>query len=274
MPIFQSCSDNILFPKSKLIWLKKYTMRIIHTSDWHLGQTWDRRNRYEEFAKFLDWMLQTVREQNADVLIVAGDIFDNQTPSPTAQTLYYDFLRRMLQTGCQTVIIAGNHDSPQLIDAPGGLLTTLQIHVIGEPNIEKELIEIKQEGKTKLLVAAVPFMRDRNLRQVEVGESAESREQKSLEGLKQYYLDVCNRAEDRRRSLNGEDNIPLIATGHLFVQGGKTSKGVRELYVGTLGDVGADIFPPNIDYVALGHLHVPQKVAGSDFIRYSGSSIP
>jgi exonuclease SbcD len=131
-----------------------------------------------------------------------------------------------------------------------------------------------EQGAAELIVCAVPYLRDRDIRVAEAGESIEDKERKLIEGIRSHYADVMAVAEQKRRELDVE--IPIIATGHLFTAGGKTvdGDGVRELYVGSLAHVTAGIFPDNLDYLALGHLHVPQRVGGSEVMRYSGSPLP
>ena len=248
-------------------------MRLLHTSDWHLGHTLNGRSRQREFEKFLAWILKLIENENVDVLLIVGDVFDTSSPSPSVQKMYYDFLREVSQYCRQTVIVAGNHDSSLLLDAPRDLLQSLNIHVVGAANEANEWLVIQDEqGTATMLIGAVPFLRDRDLRQSEAGESIETREQKNIAGLKRHYLDLCRRAEEFRNE-NGKE-IPLVVTGHLFVRGGQTSEGVRELHVGNLGQFGTDVFPANIDYLALGHLHIPQLVDGSEVRRYSGSPLP
>jgi exonuclease SbcD len=140
---------------------------------------------------------------------------------------------------------------------------------------EDELVVLHDaDGKPKLIVCAVPYLRDRDIRRAEAGETFEDKGRKLVEGIRNHYRQVGDSAAARRDELGGE--IPIIAMGHLFTAGGQTvdGDGVRELYVGSLGHVGADAFPDCIDYLALGHLHTAQKVAGSDVRRYSGSPIP
>ncbi|MDR2346229.1 MAG: exonuclease SbcCD subunit D C-terminal domain-containing protein [Planctomycetaceae bacterium] len=247
-------------------------MLLLHTSDWHLGHTWKGQSRREEFLKFFDWIIETIIIRKVDILLIAGDIFDTSTPNAETQNDYFNFLKRLLDTGCLSVIIAGNHDSPYLLDAPSELLLRLKIHVIGTPDfIERELIEIHgNSGELEMLIAAVPFLREGDIRRFEIGESTESREQKSINGIKKHYADICQKAELIRKN----KPIPLVVMGHLFVAGGKTSEGVREIHVGTLGQTGLDLFPENIDYFAFGHLHIQQNIGKKEMCRYSGSPIP
>jgi exonuclease SbcD len=250
-------------------------MKIIHTSDWHLGRHLHGRKRYEAFKRFLEWMKDYIKENEIQVLLISGDIFDTNTPSNTALELYYQFLGNLINSVCRhIIIIAGNHDSPALLNAPKELLRYFNIHVIGSisDDISDEIIEVKDHaGITKLIVCAVPFLRDRDIRCAEAGESIQDKEKKMLEGIKNHYEAVCVLANQRR---NGAE-IPVIVMGHLFTAGGKVVEddGVRELYIGSLAHVHHQIFSEEVDYVALGHLHVPQKVAQSEKIRYSGSPL-
>ena len=253
-------------------------MKILHTSDWHLGRSRDGRQRYDEFEAFLDWLSETIWQHEVRTLLVSGDIFDNSTPSTRAQELYYRFLGRTIRSSCRhIVIVAGNHDSPAFLDAPQQLLKVLDIHVIGHGNHapEEEVLVLHDEYRNpELIVCAVPYLRDRDIRTSEAGESADRKEEKLLEGIRTHYANVTALAEQKRQELGGD--IPVVAMGHLFTAGGQTidGDGVRELYVGSLAHVTAGIFPDNLDYVALGHLHVPQTVNHTDTIRYSGSPLP
>ena len=252
-------------------------MKLLHTSDWHLGRTLHGRRRYGEFEAFLDWLAETMVEQGTEVLIVAGDIFDTTAPSNRAQQLYYRFLCQVAASPCRhVVIVAGNHDSPSFLNAPRELLRALNVYVIGnstEP-ADEVLVLRDGEGTPELIVCAVPYLRDRDIRQVEAGESVADKERKLLEGIRGHYAAVAELAQQQRAALGVE--IPIVATGHLFTAGGQTvdGDGVRELYVGSLAHITAGVFDPCFDYVALGHLHVPQKVNDSDIVRYSGSPLP
>jgi exonuclease SbcD len=257
-------------------------MKFLHTSDWHLGRSLYGRKRYEEFSAFLDWLAQTIEDEKIDALLVAGDIFDNSTPSNRAQELYYRFLCRVSGSSCcrHIIIIGGNHDSPSFLNAPKELLYVLNVHVIGSmtENPEDEVIILKKNERPEAIVCAVPYLRDRDIRTVEPGETINDKNTKLVEGLKKHYADVCSIAEQKQKEFEkeGYTNIPIIAMGHLFTAGGKTidGDGVRELYVGSLAHVESDVFPSSIDYLALGHLHVPQSVGNTNHIRYSGSPIP
>lgn len=253
-------------------------MKLLHTSDWHLGRALYGRKRYDEFTAFLDWLAAAIVEHEVDVLLVAGDIFDTCTPSNRAQALYYDFLCRVAASSCRhVVVIAGNHDSPTFLNAPRALLKALQVHVIGsacEDPADEVLVLHDATGQPELIVCAVPYLRDRDVRIAAAGESVEDKERKLLEGIRNHYAEVVTLAEQQRARMRPD--VPLVGMGHLFTAGGQTIEGdgVRELYVGSLAHVTAGIFPDSLDYVALGHLHVPQKVGGFEARRYSGSPIP
>jgi exonuclease SbcD len=253
-------------------------MKILHTSDWHIGRTLYGRKRYEEFDSFLTWLAETIQQNEIDALLVAGDVFDTSAPSNRAQELYYRFLCRVAASSCRhVVVIAGNHDSPSFLNAPRELLKALNVHVVGSSSesLEDEVLVLRSElNAPELIVCAVPYLRDRDIRVAEAGESVEDKERKLLAGIRSHYAEVAAFAEQKREEL-GVD-IPIVAMGHLFTAGGQTvdGDGVRELYVGSLAHVTAGIFPASFDYLALGHLHVPQKVNGLETIRYSGSPLP
>jgi len=253
-------------------------MKLLHTSDWHIGRALYGKKRYAEFEAFLSWLAETIQQHEIDTLLVAGDIFDTTTPSNRAQALYYRFLCQMATSSCRhIVVIAGNHDSPSFLNAPQELLKALDVHVVGsrtEDPQDEVLVLSNQQGEPELIVCAVPYLRDRDIRLAEAGESIEDKEQKLRDGIRKHYATVAALAEQRREALGVE--IPIVAMGHLFTAGGQTidGDGVRELYVGSLAHVTAGVFPACCNYVALGHLHVPQPVGGLETIRYSGSPIP
>lgn len=253
-------------------------MKILHTSDWHIGRALYGRKRYEEFGQFLDWLIGCIETEKAEALLVAGDVFDNGTPSNRALELYYSFLCRVAGAGCRHVVVtAGNHDSPSLLNAPREVLRFLDVHVVGSmaETMEDEVVVLNDiNGKPELIVCAVPYLRDRDIRRAEAGETFEDKGRKLVDGIRDHYRQIGEAAVARRVQLGGD--LPIVAMGHLFTSGCRTTEGdgVRELYVGTLGQVQADIFPDCFDYLALGHLHGAQRVGGSDVRRYSGAPLP
>lgn len=253
-------------------------MKILHTSDWHIGSTLYGRKRYDETEQFLQWLVETIKNHSIEALLVAGDVFDTSTPSNTAQELYYRFLNEVSRTNCRHVIVtAGNHDSPSFLDAPKVLLKAFNVHVVGSA-AEKggfEVLVLKDgDSKPELIVCAVPFLRDRDVRQSSEGESYQDKENRLVEGIISHYQKAYEEACKEQNDL--DKSLPIVGMGHLFIAGssiykrlGKAS-GERDLYVGNLGQVPADRLP-SFDYFALGHLHIPQKVACNEVIRYSGS---
>jgi exonuclease SbcD len=250
-------------------------MKILHTSDWHLGRSLYGRRRHDEFEAFLDWLAAHIENRQVDVLLIAGDVFDTTAPSNRAQKLYYSFLCRIARSATcrQVVVIGGNHDSPSFLNAPKALLGALNVHVVGAMDADDEIVVCRNaDGKPQAIVCAVPYLRDRDLRQSEAGESMDDKRAKLAEGYRAHYRHIGERAEAAR----GDLDIPILGMGHCFAAGGTTlaDDGVRDLNVGSLDHVEASTFPACFDYLALGHLHVPQKVAQSETLRYCGSPIP
>ncbi len=253
-------------------------MKILHTSDWHLGRKLYGRSRHDEFAAFLDWLAGVVEARGIDTLLVAGDVFDTGTPGTHTQELYYRFLSQVAAGPCRHLVVTGgNHDSPSFLEAPRRVLAALGVEVVGraaEDPADEVLLLRDARGAPELIVAAVPYLRDRDIRQVDPGERVEDKERKLVEGIGDHYAAVGEAAERMRATVGGE--IPVVGMGHLFTAGARTIEGdgVRDLYVGSLAAVRPVVFPRSFDYLALGHLHVPQRVAGSETLRYCGSPIP
>jgi len=242
-------------------------MRILHTSDWHLGHRLHEQSQQEEQASFLEWLLSFIEQNRIDVLLISGDIFDTGFPSTQSQKMYYDFLVKIRNTHCRHVVITGgNHDAPGTINAPKELLGALDIKVVGKAtdNVRDEIFELTVDGEN-IIVCAVPYLRDQDIRRAVAGESFDDISEKYKHALINHYNLIYKETQELK-----EVNTPIIAMGHLFAIGGTTTESEQQIYVGGLGDIGADDFP-DFDYVALGHLHRPQKVGGKNEIRYSGS---
>ena len=236
-------------------------MRILHTADWHLGARLVERDRLPEHAAFFDWLIEALSAEKIDTLLVSGDVFDAANPPQDAVALYFDFLKRLadLKT-VKAVITGGNHDSASHLNAPRELLRRFEVHVFGHAG--ENVVDLGGA-----VVAAVPFLRERDLRQSGAGESNATVHEQVRAAVRAHYaaqLAACREIADGR---------PVIAMGHLTVLGATTSDSERDIHIGNLGSVGADIFD-GFDYTALGHLHRPQKVASNETIRYSGSPIP
>ncbi|UHD50350.1 exonuclease subunit SbcD [Proteus mirabilis] len=249
-------------------------MRIIHTSDWHLGQYFFTKTRAQEHQQFLDWLLAQIREQQVDAVIVAGDIFDTGSPPSYARELYNRFVVAIRDTQCQLIILGGNHDSVATLNESKSLLACLNTTVIANVHTEtpQAPIILYQKNHTPgALLCAIPYLRPRDMINSKSGQSGADKQRALKEAIADYYQRQYQAALDLRKQLNV--NIPIIATGHLTTIGASVSDSVREIYIGTLEAFNATLFPP-FDYIALGHIHRPQRVNKSGHIRYSGSPIP
>ncbi|EOG1985313.1 TPA: exonuclease subunit SbcD [Proteus mirabilis] len=249
-------------------------MRIIHTSDWHLGQYFFTKTRAQEHQQFLDWLLEQIREQQVDALIVAGDIFDTGSPPSYARELYNRFVVAIRDTQCQLIILGGNHDSVATLNESKSLLACLNTTVIANVHTENPqapIILYQKNHTPGALLCAIPYLRPRDMVNSKSGQSGAEKQHVLKEAIADYYQRQYQAALDLRKQL--KVNIPIIATGHLTTIGASVSDSVREIYIGTLEAFNATLFPP-FDYIALGHIHRPQRVNKSGHIRYSGSPIP
>ena len=255
----------------------KRTVKILHTSDWHIGQKFMGKSRVDEHKAFLSWLYEIIKKENIEVLIVAGDIFDTGNPPNYALELYYNFLKELFSLSnpnLYVIITAGNHDSVSTLKASKQLLEFMNVHVISSGEVdENELIPIYKEDKLQAVVCAVPFLRDSVVRKSISGQTTAQKESSLNDGIKQHYINVYEEANSLINKLTGKNNLPIIATGHLTTVGSRTSESERDIYIGGTLDIGSDFLGKYFDYVALGHLHINQSV-GYNHVRYSGSPIP
>lgn len=244
-------------------------MRVIHTSDWHLGQELHGFDRGVEQDSFLDWLANQLIEQKADALIITGDVYDTVNPPIPAQQRLYQFLRRVIteSSHLQIVLIGGNHDSAARLELPKHLLDTSRVHFIGgmprhsgQPVAAQTLIALRDlTGTPRAVCAAVPYLRPGDLPTVANGEDP----------LRTLYQQVIEAGHAMH------EGLPLIVTGHLHMSGGAVSElSERRIVIGGEEAVSSDLFPASVSYVALGHLHKPQSVSGQTVIRYAGSPFP
>ena len=243
-------------------------MKILHTSDWHLGHRLLDQSQLEEQSLFLEWLPDYIEANSIDVLLISGDIFDVGVPSANAQKLYYDFLIRLHHSCCREVIITGgNHDAPSTLNAPKELLNALSIRVVGKATdpISDEIFKLTLDNE-ELIVAAIPYLRDQDIRRAVAAETADEIVNRYKTALISHFDEAAESCERMKSA-----NTTVIGMGHLFAVGGRTSESEQSIYVGNLGDIGAEDFPTVFDYVALGHLHRAQRVGGREHIRYSGS---
>ncbi len=252
-------------------------MKILHTSDWHLGQTLVSNSRENEHRKFFDWLIETIKAEEIDCLIVAGDVFDNATPPSYAQKLYFEFLGKLQDTGCKnTFILGGNHDSPAVVNAPAPFLRHLTVFAMGAipDNPEDQIFVITNaENEPGAIFCAIPFLRDRDVRKSIAGETYDEKNTRLLNGIRNHFQKILELAQNKANEL-GKPDLPIIGSGHLFAAGSQVSESTRDIYVGNLFKFcGAD-FPERFDYIALGHIHIPQLVGKKNRVRYCGSPIP
>lgn len=244
-------------------------MKIIHTSDWHLGKQLKKVDFAADMSLFFNWLIDLIDEEDVDVLLMSGDLFDHANPSQQALNQYYDFLGAMLRKNpkCKMILTGGNHDSSAVINAPKELLHRLNVSVIGgaPEDISELFIHIKK-GNEELVVAAVPFLRDKDIRKANAGESFAEKIELTRNGVANYFHTI----NEHYSTHFGK--IPFIVMGHLYAQGAEVSDSEREIQVGNQAGIDSAIFGVVPSYVALGHIHKPQTV-GSDHIRYSGSPI-
>ncbi|MGO4479600.1 exonuclease SbcCD subunit D C-terminal domain-containing protein [Massilia sp. 2TAF26] len=258
-------------------------MRLLHTSDWHLGQTLHNFDRTYEHQRFLDWLLDTIVAEQVDALLIAGDIFDNSNPSAASQRQLYRFLQQARAKSPQLdiVIIAGNHDSPGRLEAPGPLLeahgTRVVGHVLrdaeGSIDVERMVVPLTgRDGAVKAWCVAIPFLRPGDVPRIEAAEREGDNPAVDayLSGIALLYQRAYELA--RSRCSNGE---AILAMGHCHMTGGDSSPdSERRILIGGTEALPASMFDPSIAYAALGHLHLAQKVGKQDHLRYCGSPLP
>jgi DNA repair protein SbcD/Mre11 len=250
-------------------------MRLLHTSDWHLGQFLHNYERTHEHEQFLAWLVDTVAGESVDVLLIAGDIFDNANPSAASQRQFYQFLQKVKQRvpHLQIVVIAGNHDSPGRLEAPRPLLEEMNVTVVGhvrrldagEIDVDQLLVPLyRQDGSVGAWCLAVPFLRPGDVPRVETDGDP------YMEGIALLYRQALDRAGEKRDARQA-----IIALGHCHMTGGEVSAdSERRIVVGGSEALSDQMFDASVAYVALGHLHKAQRVGGREHIRYCGSPLP
>ena len=248
--------------------------RILHTADWHLGKHLMDQERHEDHKRFLDYFLDTVKNHSIDAVIISGDIFDGVNPPARSEELYYTTLTKLHDIGVATVIISGNHDSPTMLRSASSIIGKLGHHIITDvPETGTPHIVLLPNSETpSVAIAAIPYMREGDLRKVELDEAIDDVRERVRTGWRDLYTAAANALTTL------PPNIPAIATGHLTVTGGDTNKDTeREIRIGGVGDVDLSAFPARFNYVALGHLHRPQSfpknTQSGGHIRYAGSPI-
>ncbi|WAB92792.1 exonuclease subunit SbcD [Pseudomonas citronellolis] len=248
-------------------------MRILHTSDWHLGQYFMGKSREAEHRAFCRWLVERLREYAVDAVIIAGDVFDTGAPPSYAREQYNRFIVELRETGASLVVLGGNHDSVAMLEESRELLAVLGTRVIAAAgaDLDRQLLVLPQrDGTPGAVLCAIPFLRPRDLLASQAGQSAQDKQLALQQGIQAHYQALFALAEAKRAELGGK--LPIVATGHLTTVGASASESVREIYVGSLEAFPTSAFPA-ADYIALGHIHRPQKVGGLEHIRYCGSPI-
>lgn len=260
-------------------------MRILHTSDWHLGRMLENINRLDEQREFIDELCEITEREKIDLVLIAGDIFDTYNPSSAAEELFYSAVERLSGKGQRAVVvIAGNHDSPERLCAASSLASRNGIILLGYPasdaNIYKKRceninvvesgpgwMEIEVKGcKERAVILTLPYPSEARLEQLL---SIENRE----EELQQAYSDKIGSIFLELGQKFRDDTINLIVS-HIFMKGGKESESERTLQVGGALTVSSSNIPANTHFVALGHLHRPQRIKGAPCpVYYSGSPL-
>ncbi|MBI2277884.1 MAG: exonuclease subunit SbcD [Dechloromonas sp.] len=252
-------------------------MRLLHTSDWHLGQHFMGKSRQAEHSALIDWLLTQVEEHAVDAVLVAGDIFDTGTPPSYARELYNQLVGQLYKAGIPLLVLGGNHDSPATLGESRDLLAHLGTTVIAAAHDDPDtqvIVLPQRNGEPACIVCAIPFVRPRDVLRSQAGQSAEDKQQSLQVAIQGHYQAVHAAARSRQAKLAAELGrpLPVVATGHLTTVGASASESVREIYVGALEAFPTSAFPP-ADYIALGHIHRPQRVGGLEHIRYSGSPL-
>lgn len=243
-------------------------LKILHTSDLHIGKRLYQAELCEEQNLFFQWLVSYIRDHKVDVLLISGDVFDVANPSSESRRIYFELLRELMILKCKVIIAGGNHDSPSVLEAPRELLKYLDIHVIGNlpEDYSKMLVPVKAaDGQTKAVIASVPFLRDADLRRYNQDENYEERTEVIRNGIASVFQKTAVLCKEQF------PGVPALAMGHLYVQGGVVSESEREIQVGNLAGLEVKYLPDYFGYYALGHLHKPQEPGGK-FV-YSGSPV-
>ncbi len=248
-------------------------MKLLHVGDVHLGASLEGHSRNEELKRVFAHLVQAVKEHSLEAALFTGDIFDSGSPSNQSQELYYNLLLGLHQAGCrQVVIIAGNHDSPSFLKAPQALLRLMRVHVIASVeavDLEKELVILGEESHPEAILCAVPFLKAGDVRgSVREAETSQEKSAALAQGIVEHYQKLYDLAVQRRQGRP----LPILAMGHLYAYGSVFGT-KRDTTVGNLEGVNLEKFPP-FDYIALGHIHRAQCVAGHENWRYAGALLP
>jgi exonuclease SbcD len=242
-------------------------VKILHTADWHVGETLRTRSRHDEHRAVLADIVRVARDEDVDVVLVAGDMFDTLTPAPEAQGLVTRTLLDLRDDGRQIVALAGNHDNGDLVDAVyRPLFAELGIHLLGRPKRPETggTLRFTTPAGEELVVAALPFLSHRHA--VRAAEAL-------LHEPPRHTLDYAKRIAAMVEALTAgftPDTVNLVAT-HATILTGRLGGGERDVQTSFDYALPASVFPATAHYVALGHLHRAQRLDGPCPIAYSGA---
>lgn len=250
-------------------------MRILHTSDWHLGDRLLEKSRHDEFRAFLDWLIEQMTQHSVEALLVSGDLFDTRDPGAPALEMFNDFLSRADSTGCRHIILtAGNHDGVPVLDAASPLLQRYHAKLVNRLSVETAadcLVPLcGADGKPQALVCAVPFLRASEVGRPLTEESLADGENAYTLGVRDVLAAVADHATQWKSTHPG---CPVLGMAHLTVSGAVKSGSELDIIVGGVESIGADAFADVFDYVALGHIHKGYSPDGAR-LYYSGSPLP
>lgn len=246
-------------------------MKILHTADWHIGKKLHKHDLSRDFDLFITWLCKTIEAHGVEVLLISGDVFDLANPSSEARKQYYRALMQLKKLNCKIILTGGNHDSPAMLDAPREILRELEMHVVGglPEDLNDVIIPIKNpSGEIEVVIAALPYLRDADLRTAADGSTHEDRLEATRKGIQQTFALAAGICEEKF------PGVPAIAMGHLFAAGAETSESERDIQIGNQAAFNALQFGEYFNYIALGHIHKPQRVNAAVPTYYSGSPIP
>ena len=244
-------------------------MKLLHTSDWHIGRRIENITLLTEFELFIHWLTKIIEQEQIDALIVAGDIFDTGMPSIAAQEQYYKSIAQLANTRLKKIIIInGNHDSANFLLAPKIILKTLKTFISASlpQNLNDIILPLPDENTPEIIIAAVPYLRDIDIINYFKNKAEQIDTQHNIAAFYQQLVPLVQKFKNQ--------GLPLIATGHLFVSDSTNDTNEENDYtLGGLIDIHSDQLPEIFDYYALGHIHRPWSQKNKK-VYYCGSPFP
>ena len=250
-------------------------MKVLHTSDIHIGKNLHKHKIGFAHNHFFDYIIEIIKKDAIDLLLISGDIFDTSYVSISTQKVFYEFLERLsnIKTLKDTVIISGNHDLASMLDLATPFLKLKNIHIITSTNIEKQIFSLKENNIPYCNIVAIPYLREKDIKPTLESNTILDIEKELETALINHFSKVEKYIEEKL-----DLTLPTISLMHLFATGSNNPTTIegekhRDIYVGKLKTINSNTFPKNIDYYALGHIHKPQIVNSKEKIVYCGSPI-